>query len=84
MADPLPYQRVLLKISGEGLMGPATYGLHNETIVKLARDMKALVEHGQAGLPGHRRGQYLSRPGGRIQRHGPDHRRLYGDAGDGY
>ncbi len=47
MAEPLPYQRVLLKISGEGLMGPATYGLHNETIMKLARDVKGLVASGK-------------------------------------
>src|ERR1043166_5489137 len=30
MAQPLPYKRILLKISGEGLMGTAGYGLHRE------------------------------------------------------
>jgi uridylate kinase len=47
MAEPLPYQRLLLKISGEGLMGPAAYGLHNETVIKLARDLKGLVSGGK-------------------------------------
>ena len=42
MAEPLPYKRVLVKISGEGLMGPAEYGVvHSETVLKLARDIKA-------------------------------------------
>ena len=36
-----------LKISGEGLMGPATYGLHNETVAKLARDIKGLAMAGK-------------------------------------
>ena len=47
MADPLPYQRVMVKVSGEGLMGPASYGLHSETIAKLARDVKGLIETGR-------------------------------------
>jgi uridylate kinase len=47
MAEPLPYQRLLLKISGEGLMGPASYGLHNETVAKLAKDVKGLVMAGK-------------------------------------
>src|SRR5688572_18370760 len=47
MADPLPYQRILLKISGEGLMGPTGYGLHNETVIKLARDVKAATAAGK-------------------------------------
>jgi uridylate kinase len=46
MATPLPYKRILLKISGEGLMGPDSYGLHGETVVKLARDVKAVAASG--------------------------------------
>jgi uridylate kinase len=46
MAAPLPYKRVLVKVSGEGLMGPAEYGLHAETVLKLARDIKAVVAGG--------------------------------------
>jgi len=44
---PLPYKRVLLKVSGEGLMGPKDFGLHNETVAKLARDVKAVVDSGR-------------------------------------
>ncbi len=46
MATPLPYKRVLLKISGEGLMGPTGYGLHGETVFNIARDIKATAEAG--------------------------------------
>ena len=47
MADGLPYKRVLVKISGEGLMGPAEYGLHNETVMQIARDIKAVIAGGR-------------------------------------
>jgi uridylate kinase len=47
MAEPLPYRRLLLKISGEGLMGQSGYGLDNDTVAKLARDVKALVASGK-------------------------------------
>jgi len=42
----LPYKRILVKISGEGLMGPSEYGLHNETVLKIARDVKQVTELG--------------------------------------
>ena len=47
MAQGLPYKRVLVKISGEGLMGPAEYGVHGETVLKLARDIKAVIAGGR-------------------------------------
>jgi uridylate kinase len=47
MAQALPYKRILVKVSGEGLMGPAEYGLHGETVGKLARDIKGVVESGR-------------------------------------
>lgn len=47
MAQGLPYKRVLVKVSGEGLMGPDAYGLHGETVFKLARDIKACVAKGR-------------------------------------
>jgi uridylate kinase len=47
MPDPLPYKRVMVKISGEGLMGPSEYGLHNETVLKLANDIKGVVAGGK-------------------------------------
>lgn len=47
MAQPLPYKRVMVKVSGEGLMGPQEFGLHNETVAKLARDIKAVLDGGK-------------------------------------
>ena len=47
MPGPLPYKRILLKVSGEGLMGPSEYGLHRETVQKLARDVKSVVAGGR-------------------------------------
>ncbi|MDX2221424.1 MAG: UMP kinase [Rhodospirillaceae bacterium] len=45
-ARPLPFRRVLLKVSGEGLMGDREFGLDNETVLKLARDVQAVVAGG--------------------------------------
>ena len=42
-----PFTRVLLKLSGEALMGPAEYGLHPATVDALARE---LVEVHATGL----------------------------------
>ena len=39
MAAPLPrpaYKRILLKISGEALMGPQQFGLHPPTVERIA------------------------------------------------
>lgn len=46
---PLPalkYKRVLLKISGEVLMGPREFGLDPATIDRVAQDVKAVVDMG--------------------------------------
>jgi len=43
---PRPYQRVLLKISGEALMGKRDYGLDNETVVAIAADVVSVVAMG--------------------------------------
>lgn len=41
MAEPnLPYKRILLKISGEVLMGPLGYGIDPETVMRIAWDVK--------------------------------------------
>ena len=40
------YGRVLLKLSGEGLMGNAEYGLHPETIERIAREILVVVNLG--------------------------------------
>ena len=46
---PLPalkYKRVLLKISGEVLMGPREFGLDPETVARIAQDVKDVVDMG--------------------------------------
>ncbi len=46
---PLPalkYKRVLLKISGEVLMGPREFGLDPDTVARIAQDVKDVVEMG--------------------------------------
>ena len=44
MGDPL-FKRVVVKLSGEALMGPETHGLHTPTLHRFAEDLK-----GAAGL----------------------------------
>jgi len=46
MSKQPAYKRVLLKISGEALMGNREYGLDNETIAAIAEDVKAVTEMG--------------------------------------
>lgn len=46
---PLPalkYKRVLLKISGEVLMGPREFGLDPDTVARIAQDVKDVVDMG--------------------------------------
>ncbi|QTL03620.1 UMP kinase [Aquabacter sp. L1I39] len=38
----LPYPRVLIKVSGEALMGPEPFGLHPPTVTRIARDLVAV------------------------------------------
>lgn len=45
--QPAPYKRVLLKLSGEVLMGDEAYGIEPETISRLARE---LIEVQQSGV----------------------------------
>ena len=40
------YRRILLKISGEALMGPQSYGLHPPTVARIAGEVKALHDLG--------------------------------------
>jgi uridylate kinase len=40
------YKRVLLKLSGEALMGDKSFGFDNEVIAQYARDIKSIVELG--------------------------------------
>ena len=45
-APRLRYKRVLLKLSGEALMGPASYGIHAESVIRIAAEIKDVVALG--------------------------------------
>ncbi len=46
MTQPLAYKRVLLKVSGEALMGKREFGLDTETVAAIASDIGDVVEMG--------------------------------------
>jgi uridylate kinase len=46
MTQPAVYKRVLLKLSGEALMGRHEFGLDNEMVGAIANDIKAVVAMG--------------------------------------
>jgi len=46
MPDQPPYKRVLLKVSGEALMGRREYGLDTDTLNRIALDVRDVVEMG--------------------------------------
>ena len=52
MSDPAPrFKRVLLKLSGEALMGPDAYGLNRQTITEIVAEVKSIVDLGvQVGV----------------------------------
>ena len=43
---PLAYKRVLLKVSGEALMGDAAYGIDVGTVDRIAKEVRAAVQSG--------------------------------------
>ncbi|NCA24121.1 MAG: UMP kinase, partial [Betaproteobacteria bacterium] len=47
----LAYSRILLKLSGEALMGDAGYGIHRPTLDGIAAQVREVVEMGcQVGI----------------------------------
>lgn len=40
--QPAAFQRIMLKISGEALMGPEGYGLHPPTVERIAREVQSV------------------------------------------
>ena len=46
MADSLKYRRVLLKCSGEALMGSSSYGIDFTTVDRIAREIKSVRDIG--------------------------------------
>ena len=43
-APPLKYRRVMLKLSGEALLGPREYGISPETCDSIAQEIKEIKE----------------------------------------
>lgn len=43
---PAPIKRVLLKLSGEALMGNSNYGIETDTVVRLAHEIKTVHDKG--------------------------------------
>ena len=46
MTQKRRYKRILLKISGEALMGELKVGLHPPTVTKIAHEIKKVHEQG--------------------------------------
>ncbi|MCW8963485.1 MAG: UMP kinase [Gammaproteobacteria bacterium] len=46
MSEQVKYQRILLKLSGEALMGSGDYGIDPEVITRVAGEIKLIVDHG--------------------------------------
>ena len=75
------YRRILLKISGEALAGPLSFGLEPDRVTALAAEVAGVARTGvQIGLGVGRR-QHLSRDCRRCSPHGPGAGRPHGHAG---
>ena len=46
MSDHAPYRRILLKLSGEALMGRQDYGLESDTVTRIAGEIRAVHAQG--------------------------------------
>lgn len=50
-SQPTPYKRILLKLSGEALMGSADYGIEPAVIERVSREVKEIADSGvQIGM----------------------------------
>ena len=81
-AEP-KFGRILLKLSGEALMGRLEYGTDGAEVDRIAHQVSAQRERGVEIAIVVGAGNIYRGPRRRRQRHGPSHRRLHGDAGDG-
>ena len=70
MAEAPKFKRVLLKVSGEALMGDGQYGIDVATVDRIAGEVKEALA-GCRGLYGHWWRQYFPRPDRRGRWHGP-------------
>ena len=61
MGKPYKFDRVLLKVSGEALMGDQSYGIDVSTTDRIAGEVIAAHKNGLQIALGYRRGQYIPR-----------------------
>ena len=77
------YKRVLLKLSGEALMGNDAFGINRTTIMGIVGQIVEIAKMGRGSGRGGWRRQPVSRCGRAGQRYGPRHCRLHGHARHG-
>lgn len=79
----MKYKRILLKLSGEALMGDRQYGIDPARLAEYAEEIKEIHDKGVeiAIVIG---GGNIFRGVAGKQRNGPRSRRLYGNASNGY
>ena len=63
-APHLRYRRVLLKLSGEALMGESSYGIDSGVLHSIATEIRDVSHLGLELASGHRRRQHLPRRAG--------------------
>ena len=63
MPAEIRYKRILLKLSGEALMGDADYGIDPKVLHRLAREIIEVQRAGVRSRRRHRRRQHLPRRG---------------------
>ena len=74
-------RRILLKLSGEALMGEEDYGIDPKMLKRIAGEIREVMSLGHAGRHRDRRRQYFPRRGPGACRNGSGHRRPHGHAG---
>ena len=77
------YNRIMLKLSGEALMGSQNFGIDPDTIRYVANEVKSVCDSwcpSSAGCGGRK---YISRDCRQLFWHGPGVRRPHGNAGHG-
>ena len=79
--DRPAYRRVLLKLSGEALMGKNAFGIDPEVVDTIAAEIRSVVDLGVQLGDRYRRREHLPRDRSRRPRYGQDLRRLHGNAG---
>ncbi len=78
------YKRILLKLSGEALMGNAAFGINRDTLRAIVGEVKSIVDLGVELAIVVGGGQHLPWGCSRQYRYGSRYRRLHGYAGHLY